>query len=221
MQAHTQDQLVRGVGWFGIGIGLGAAVARFAATRGRRHVTIKTSVTIRKEPAEVYQFWRNFANLPQFMRHLSSVSETSNGHLRWRGKGPAGASLTWEAEIVADRTNERIAWRSLEGSMLPNHGSVLLRRAPQDRGTEVHLTVGFEPPGGVLAAKVVRLFEGIPEQQLKNDLRRLKQILETGDVVRSDSSIHPGLHAARPASAKELSKVQAKERSQVQGTVHP
>src|SRR3954468_21106171 len=207
MQTHTQDQLVRGVSWFGIGIGLGAAVARLAATRGRRHVTLKTSVTIHKDPAEIYQFWRDFRNLPRFMRHVASVSETSNGHLRWSGKGPVGRSLTWEAEIVADRPNERIAWRSLEASMLPNHGSVLLRRAPQDRGTEVHLTVGFEPPGGVLAAKVVRLFEGIPEQQLKNDLRRLKQILETGDVVRSDASIHRGMHAARPASAKEISQV--------------
>ena len=212
MQAHTQDQLVRGVSWFGIGIGLGAAVARFAATRGTRHVTLKTSVTIRKEPAEIYQFWRDFRNLPRFMSYVASVSETSNGHLRWRGRGPAGRALTWEAEIVADRPNERIAWRSLEGSLLPNHGAVLLRRAPQGRGTEVHLTVGFEPPGGSLAAKVVRLFEGIPEQRLNDDLRRLKQILETGDVVRSDASIHRGLHAARPSSANEL--------SQVEGTVH-
>ncbi len=213
MQTHTQDQLVRGVSWFGIGIGLGAAVARFAATRGSRHVTLKTSVTIRKEPAEIYQFWRDFRNLPRFMSHVASVSETSTGHLRWRGKGPAGRPLTWEAEIVADRPNERIAWRSLEGALLPNHGAVLLRRAPQGRGTEVHLTVGFEPPGGALAAKVVRLFEGIPEQRLNNDLRRLKQILETGDVVRSDASIHRGLHAARPSSTKELSEVEGTVRS--------
>ena len=142
------------------------------------------------------------------MRHLTSVTETSGGHLKWRGQGPAGVSLAWEAEIVADRHNERIAWRSLEGASLPNHGAVLLRPAPHGRGTEVHLTVGFEPPGGILATKLVRLFEGIPEQQLKNDLRRLKQILETGDVVRSDASVHRGLHAARPPSIKELPYVE-------------
>lgn len=196
------------MGFLGIGIGLGAAVARLAAMRQRRHVTIKTSVTIRKDPEEIYRFWRNLANLPRFMRHVASVSEVSNGHVRWQGKGTVGSALAWESEIVADRQNERIAWRSLEGATLPNHGAVLLRPLSHGRGTEVHLTVGFEPPGGALAAKVVRLFEDIPEQQLKNDLRRLKQILETGEVVRSDASIHRGLHSARPASVKELPHIE-------------
>jgi len=207
MQAHTRAHLVRGLSWLGIGLGLGTAVTRFVARRAGRVVTLEASVTIRKEPAEIYRFWRDFSNLPRFLRHLTSVRETSNGHLSWRGRGPLRTALTWEAEIVADRLNERIAWRSLEGEALPNHGAVLLRRAPGEGGTEVHLTLGFEPPAGPLAAKVVRLFDGIPEQQLKDDLRRLKYMLEIGDVARSDASLHGAPHAASPAELADLFRV--------------
>lgn len=215
MHAHAQDQLVRGARWFGIGMGLGAAIAGFsAAVRGREHtVTIKTSVTIRREASEIYRFWRNFSNVPRFMRHVDSVAEMASGRSRWRARGPAGAHIEWESEIVADVPNERIAWRSPEGAKFKNHGAVLLRPAPRDLGTEVHLTIGFHPPGGAVAASFLRLFDALPEQQLKSDLRRLKQILETGDVARSDASIHRGMHSARPPAMKELPFVEGTVRS--------
>ena len=88
----------------------------------------------------------------------------------------------------------------------------MLRRAPHDLGTEVHLTLGFEPPGGTLGVKLAGLFGDVPQQQLHGDLRRLKQILETGEVVRSDASIHRGPHAARPSSASELAAVKVMPR---------
>lgn len=210
MHAYGQDQLARGARWFGIGVGLGAAVAGLtSAMRGRdRTVTVKTSVTIRREPQEVYRFWRDFSNLPRFMRHLESVTVSPAGHSRWTARGPAGAKLEWEADIVTDRPGDRISWRSAEDAKIVNHGAVLFRPASRGRGTEVHLTVGFDPPGGAVAAKLLRLFDAVPEQQLKNDLRRLKQILETGEVTRSDASIHRRMHSARPPAMKELPNVE-------------
>jgi uncharacterized membrane protein len=208
MQTHAQDQLLRGIRWLGLGIGVGAAVTglTLAAKKGPKIVTLKATVTIRRNALDVYHFWRELSNLPRFMRHLERVTEAPASHTSWVAKGPVGTTLEWEADIVVDRPGERIAWRSQEGATLPNHGAVLFRPAARDQGTELHLTLGFEPPGGALSAKVVRLFHEVPQQQLKNDLRRLKQILETGELVYSDATIHRGLHAARPASNRERSR---------------
>ena len=154
-------------------------------------------MTIRRSRDDIYRFWRDFQNLPVFMRHVSSVSET-NGHCVWRALGPAGIRAEWEAEIVADRPGERIAWRSLEGAAIPNHGSVEFRDAPRGQGTEVRLELVFEPPGGSLGASIARLLAELPEQSTQGDLRRLKQLMETGEIVCSDASIHRGPHPARP-----------------------
>jgi uncharacterized membrane protein len=215
MHAQAQEKLARGARWFGIGIGLGAAVAGItAAMRSRdRTVTVKTSVTIRREPEEVYRFWRDFSNLPRFMQRIESVSVNGAGRSRWCARGPAGAKVEWEADIVTDRPGDRIAWRSADDATIANHGAVLFRPASRGRGTEVHLTIGFEPPGGAVAAKILRLFEAVPEQQLKGDLRRLKQILETGEITRSDASIHRRTHSARPPALQQLPNVE--------GTVQP
>lgn len=214
MQARAQEQIVRRVGWVGLGLGLGAIVTRFALSRRnlRRVVTIKTSITIRREPSEVYRFWRDLSQMPLFMSHLERVTEAPGGHTSWTAKGLLGRTLEWEADIVDDRPGERIAWRSTEDASFPNHGAILLRRAPRDQGTELHLTLGFEPPGGVIGVKLARLFGEVPEQQLRADLRRLKQILETGEVVRSDASIHRGMHAARPFASDETKSLQAEVR---------
>ncbi len=216
MHASTHhQQLARGFGLFGLGLGIAAiaklTLAHHAATAAKP-VTVRTSVTIRVEPSEVYRYWRDLSNLPLFMRHVASVLEV-DGHASWRSHGPLGSELEWESEIVADRPNERLAWRSLEGSGLPNHGCVTFRRASRGRGTEVGLELAFEPPGGRLGAKVARLFQELPEQQLKNDLRRLKQLLETGEIVHSDASIHRGAHPARPPKRNEVPLVEGLVRS--------
>lgn len=166
-------------------------------------VSVRTSVTIRRSRDDVYRYWRDFGNLPVFMRHLDSVTE-SDGHFVWRASGPAGVRAEWEAEIVADRPGERIAWRALEGATIPNHGAVEFRDAPREQGTELRVEIVLEPPGGAVGAGIARLFEGAPEQAMKNDLRRLKQILETGEILCSDASIHRGLHPARPPEPSEM-----------------
>ncbi|MFP5261342.1 MAG: SRPBCC family protein [Blastocatellia bacterium] len=164
---------------------------------GAGTVRAKT-MTINRPPEEVYRFWRDFQNLPRFMTHLESVQVTGDNRSHWVAKAPAGATVEWDAEIVEDRPNEVISWRSLEGADVDNSGSVRFERAPGGRGTEVRVEIAYDPPGGVLGTTVAKLFGEEPEQQLKDDLYRFKQVMETGEVVRSDASIHSGPHPGQP-----------------------
>jgi uncharacterized membrane protein len=148
----------------------------------------KTAVTIRHPVEVVYGYWRDFSNLPSFMNHLASVETTGNGRSHWTANAPAGRTVEWDAEIVEDKPNERIAWRSLEGSQVPNSGAVWFTPAPGDRGTEVRVELTYDPPGGALGKVVAKLFGEEPQQQVSDDLRRLKQVLETGQVVVSEGS---------------------------------
>jgi uncharacterized membrane protein len=133
------------------------------------------------------------------MKHLESVT-TNGNRSTWRVKAPAGVTVEWEAEITEDVPNEHIAWRSSDGATVANRGSVRFRRAPGGRGTEIRVELDYAPPGGQVAATIAKLFGREPGQQVHSDLRRFKQFMETGDIVVSDSSIHTGMHAARPSS---------------------
>jgi uncharacterized membrane protein len=166
-----------------------------ASPRGRTGaIRVEQVVTINRPIEEVYQFWRAFQNFPRFMRHLESVQVTSDRRSRWRAKGPAGITVEWEAEMIEDREAEWIAWRSLEGADVPNSGSVRFRRAPGARGTELRVQMEYSPPAGKLGRGVAWLFGADPEQQIREDLRRSKQLLETGEITLSEG---PGLW--RPA----------------------
>ena len=145
-------------------------------------IKVEKTVTIRKEPQEVYQFWRNFENLPRFMNHLQSVQVLDHNRSHWVAKAPAGKKVEWDAEIINEIENELIAWRSLEKSDVPNAGSVHFTKAPNGRGTEVKVVLNYAPPGGTLGALVAKLFGEEPEQQVEEDLRRFKQIMEAGEA---------------------------------------
>lgn len=176
--------------------------------RRHRGLSISAAVTVNRSPEEVYRFWRDFENLPRFMRHVESVRVKDHRSF-WRAKALGGPTLEWEAELVIDRPNEMIAWRSYEGSKLPNAGSVRFRPAPGGRGTEVIVKLEFDPPGGAVGAAFARLFGKVPQLQIEQDLRRFKQVLEVGEVVHSDSSIHRGPHPARPSGRMERFERQA------------
>lgn len=175
------------------------------AISSRSGIHVSKSLTVNRPVDEVYRFWRDFQNLPRFMAHLESV-QVRNGHSIWRAKAPAGMTIEWEAEIVTDRPNELISWRSVKGAV-PNRGSVSFVAAPGDRGTELRVELHYEPPGGALAATLAKLFGEEPSQQIQGDLRRFKQVIETGEVVHSDASIHRGMHSARPYADNETGKV--------------
>jgi uncharacterized membrane protein len=161
-----------------------------AAPRGLprdRTIRVQKSITVNRPPEELYRFWRNFENLPRFMRHLESVQATGETRSHWRAKAPIGMRVEWDAEIINDRPSELIAWRSLEGAQVDNAGSVHFKRAPSGRGTEVRVEVQYIPPGGVIGATVAKLFGEAPEQQVSEDLRRFKQVMEVGEVVQSEA----------------------------------
>jgi uncharacterized membrane protein len=169
----------------------------------RRGIHVTRTITVNRPIEDVYRFWHDFENLPRFMAHLESVSVV-DGHSRWKAKGPAGTTIEWDAEIAIDRPNDVIAWRSREGSDVRNQGSVQFSRAPGNRGTEVRVELRYEPPAGVLGAAIAKLFGREPGQQVEGDLRRFKQVMETGEVIHSDASIHSGMHPARPPEHVEM-----------------
>jgi uncharacterized membrane protein len=160
---------------------------------------IHRAVTIAREPNEVYEFWRNLTNLPTFMKHLERVDVIDDRRSRWVARAPLGASVEWEAEIEDDRPAELISWRSTEGSQVWNSGEVRFKRAPGGRGTEVHVRLEYAPPGGRVGSAVARLLGEEPASQIAGDLRRLKQVLEAGEVVVSDAIATGHSRRQRPA----------------------
>jgi uncharacterized membrane protein len=120
-------------------------------------------------------------NLPRIMRHLDSVKGTGGNRSHWVAKAPLGLSVEWDAEVHNQRPNELIAWRSLEGSQVDTAGSVHFRRTPGGRGTEIQVVLKYDPPGGKVGAGLARLLGESPEQQIEEDLRRFKQLMETGE----------------------------------------
>jgi uncharacterized membrane protein len=177
--------------------------------REKRGIHIKQSITINRSPQELYEFWYDFENLPRLMSHLKSVQRLDERRYRWQAKAPAGMTVEWDAEIVTDHPNTEIAWRSLEGADVANMGSVRFRPATGDRGTVVSVELRYDPPGGKLGATLAKLFGEEPEQQVADDLRAFKQIMETGETLRSDGSLWGATLAQRPAqppSDDELQK---------------
>jgi uncharacterized membrane protein len=169
------------------------------AERRRQGIQVRKAITIERPADEVYRFWRNFENLPRFMQHLERVRVIDARRSRWTARAPAGTSVEWDAEIIEERPNELIVWRSLDGASVPNTGSVRFAPAPHG-GTAVLVELRYQPPGGRLAAIVAKLFGEEPDIQVGSDLRRLKQVLELGEVVHSDAALHRKPHPARPSA---------------------
>jgi uncharacterized membrane protein len=168
------------------------------AARRRRGIQVRKAITIDRPRDEVYRFWRNFENLPRFMQHLERVRVLDARRSRWTARAPAGASVEWTAELIDDQPNELIVWRSVDDATVPNTGSVQFTPASHG-GTAVLVELRYQPPGGRLAAVVAKLFGEEPDVQVGSDLRRLKQVLELGEVVHSDATVLGKPHPARPA----------------------
>ena len=169
-----------------------------AARMAQGIVRTKRSITIRRPVEEVYAFWHDFENLPRFMRHLESVQTTGENRTHWKALAPAGRTVEWDAETTEDVPNARIAWRSLPGADVANSGVVEFAPAPGGRGTEVRVTLEYDPPMGKLGSKVAMLFREEPGQQVQDDLRHFKQVMEIGEIVLSDATKQRGPHPAQP-----------------------
>jgi uncharacterized membrane protein len=169
-------------------LGTGVIADRGSDTRrrlgGRRGIHVEESITINRPIAEVYRFWRDFENLPKFMRHLESVAMREEGISHWVAKGPAGTTVEWDARIIHEVDNKQIGWQSLEGATVATAGSVNFDET--DRGTMVRVHLQYNPPAGKLGSAVAWLFGEEPSQQVHEDLRRFKALLETGEIPTTD-----------------------------------
>jgi len=152
----------------------------------RRGITLRRCIHINKPVDELYGFWRELGNLPRFMRHLESVTQDGPTRSHWIARVPGGRRIEWDAEIVEERVSELIAWRSLEGADVRNAGSVAFAPGAGGRGTTIRVSLSYAPPGGKLAAVVAKLFGEDPGQQIDEDLRRLKQLMEAGEIPTID-----------------------------------
>jgi len=164
--------------------GTGVIADRGSDTRtqlgGNRGIHVEESVTINRPLGDLYRFWRDFENLPRFMNHLESVAMRDEGVSHWVAKGPAGTRVEWDARIINEVQNKVIGWQSLEGSTISTAGSVNFDQDP--RGTRVTVHLQYNPPGGRLGASVAKLFGEEPNQTIREDLRRFKQLMETGEI---------------------------------------
>ena len=150
-------------------------------------IRVEKTVTIsNKSPEELYRFWRNFENLPRFMKHLKHVSVVNENRSHWIATAPMGGSVEWDAEIINEQENRLIAWASVEGADVDNSGFVRFQPAPNDRGTEVKVVIEYNPPGGAVAATFAKLFGEEPKQQIGDDLHRFKMLMEAGEIATTE-----------------------------------
>jgi uncharacterized membrane protein len=152
---------------------------------GARGVNIEEVVTIQRPARELYEFWRTFETLPQFMQNLVAVQQLDNRRSHWKAKGPAGRPVEWDAEIINEIPHELIGWRTLDGADVVSAGSVNFRPAAGGRGTDVRVRLQYNPPGGKVGSAVAWLFGLEPSQTIKQDLRRFKQIMEAAPTFTS------------------------------------
>lgn len=154
-------------------------------TLNRRGIQVDHAVTVRQSPEKVFRIWRNFENLPRFMRHLRSVEMVDEQRSHWVAKGPAGSSIEWDAAILSEREGELISWASLKDAAVDHAGSVRFRPAAGGRETQIEVTLRYKPTAGRLGAAVAKLLGEEPSLQIAEDLRRFKHLVERGDFPAS------------------------------------
>jgi uncharacterized membrane protein len=190
---------------------LGVSTAEEDRGEGRmiasvRDVSIERWNTINRPAEELYAYWRNFENLPSFMNHLESVRVHDDGRSTWVARAPVGMTVQWIAEITEDVPNERISWRSLVNVDVQNEGTVEFRPAPGDRGTEIHVSISYRPPWGIVGSAFARLFGDEPAQQIEEDLRRFKQLMEAGELSTIDGQTHGPRGRHEPPFREDLQR---------------
>jgi uncharacterized membrane protein len=158
----------------------------------RGDTLIGRAVTINRPRAELYAYWRDFANLPTFMDNVERIDVMSSERSHWVVKAPAGRTVEWDAVITEEREGETIAWASAEGADVPNSGRIDFRDAPGGRGTQVTATIVYDPPAGVVGKVIAKIFQREPAIQARRDLRRFKQLMETGEIATASRTRPPG-----------------------------
>ncbi len=150
---------------------------------GNADTLVGRTVTISRPRAELFAFWRDFTNLPQFMDNVESIEVLDDNRSRWVVKAPGGGTVEWVSQITDEQDGAYIAWASVEGADVPNSGRIDFRDAQGDRGTIVTATILYDPPAGIIGKVIAKMFQREPAIQARRDLRRFKQLMETGEIA--------------------------------------
>lgn len=164
--------------------------ARASQPLAAGRVPVEQHLVIRKPPQACYDAWRHPSRLPSFMGHVERIDELDDRRWRWIAKGPAGSRLEWVAEIVGDVPGRALAWRTQAGSDVDHAGAIRFDPAPGGRGTIARLRMAVRPPAGELGARIAGLFGASPAQSAREDLRRFKRLLETGEIPTTEGQPH-------------------------------
>lgn len=195
----------------GVALAVAGGVLAHRLTNGAqpRRFHAEASFALNCSPEQAWRMWRNFENLPLFMRHLKSVRTIGDRRSEWIMVGPAGREITWIAEIVEEQPNEWMIWHSLAGSEVEHSGSVEFRPTPGDRGTIVTAAIDYQPPAGALGRAFATVLGKNPQFVVREDLRRFKALVESGEVPTIDGQPHgprsrmiKALHAVYPERRK-------------------
>lgn len=163
-----------------------AVAGEAAEARGWHEAAlVGRTITINRPRAEVYAFWRDFRNLAQFMENVVRVEPGDDRRSHWVIEAPGGRTVEWDSILTEEQPERLLSWESAEGADIRNTGRIEFRDAPPGRGTEVTASIVYNPPGGDLGKLIAKLFQKEPKVQARRDLRRLKQLLETGEISTS------------------------------------
>lgn len=162
-----------------------ASVSTFRRGKGGAKAPVTRTVTINKPARELYDFWRDFTNFPQIMDNIESVQKLDEKRSHWVVKGPAATSFEFDSRITEDVPGKLIAWESEEGADVRNNGRIEFIEAAPGRGTMVRAKIDYDPPGGVVGKTIAKILQREPNVQARRDLRRFKQLMETGEVTTS------------------------------------
>ncbi len=154
---------------------------------GEFDTNVSRAVTINRPRQELYEFWRDFRNFSRFMENVKSIEMLESGRSRWVVAGPGGKDIEFTSTIVEDIPGRRIAWRADEDADVKNEGWVEFTDGPTGRGTEVRVFISYDPPMGALGKLVAKVMQREPNIQLRRDLRRFKQLTETGEIPTSEA----------------------------------
>ena len=151
-------------------------------------IQVEKTVTIDRPASELYNYWRDFGNLPSFMQHIKTItSKDESGNVtHWVANAPLDLNVEWDAEIIKDEPNRLIAWNALENADIDNCGMVRFQPATGDRGTQVKVVLEYQPPGGALTHAIAKLFGESPQEQIGDELNRFKQLMETGEIATTE-----------------------------------
>lgn len=149
-------------------------------------IRVHKAFTVVRPAAELYDFWRNFENFPLFMKHVESVEILDERRSRWTVRAPADRTVSFDAEILSDEPGRRIVWGTVGRADVDHRGEIRFRPATGGRGTVVEVQLDYDPPAGNAGAAVAKLFGEEPEQQVQDDLRRFKQLVETGEIPTTE-----------------------------------